>query len=122
MVGTRIPSGASASCRRDSRTTSCAVGGSGGRGGRRSTKREPSPRSSRKEKFDPPPSPMRCACSSPAPSPCASRNSRTRSRTTSGCRSEEHTSELQSRVDLVCRLLLENKKVRLHLHHALSLV
>src|SRR5207247_8680689 len=25
-------------------------------------------------------------------------------------RSEEHTSELQSRVDLVCRLLLENKK------------
>src|SRR5438105_7442876 len=32
-------------------------------------------------------------------------------------RSEEHTSELQSRVDLVCRLLLEKKKdevVRLH--------
>src|SRR6266536_5762090 len=27
-----------------------------------------------------------------------------------GERSEEHTSELQSRVDLVCRLLLENKK------------
>src|SRR5438105_2253498 len=27
-------------------------------------------------------------------------------------RSEEHTSELQSRVDLVCRLLLEKKKVR----------
>src|SRR5438105_11528415 len=26
-----------------------------------------------------------------------------------GCRSEEHTSELQSRVDLVCRLLLEKK-------------
>src|SRR5207247_9169559 len=26
-------------------------------------------------------------------------------------RSEEHTSELQSRVDLVCRLLLENKKL-----------
>src|SRR6266536_3804733 len=26
-------------------------------------------------------------------------------------RSEEHTSELQSRVDLVCRLLLENKKI-----------
>src|SRR5207247_2864906 len=25
-------------------------------------------------------------------------------------RSEEHTSELQSRVELVCRLLLENKK------------
>src|SRR5438105_12732854 len=27
-----------------------------------------------------------------------------------GARSEEHTSELQSRVDLVCRLLLEKKK------------
>src|SRR5699024_12336772 len=29
--------------------------------------------------------------------------------TTSGSRSEEHTSELQSRFDLVCRLLLEKK-------------
>src|SRR2546421_1179042 len=29
-------------------------------------------------------------------------------------RSEEHTSELQSRSDLVCRLLLEKKKKRLH--------
>src|SRR2546421_6805990 len=28
----------------------------------------------------------------------------------SGARSEEHTSELQSRSDLVCRLLLEKKK------------
>src|SRR5438105_11979696 len=28
-------------------------------------------------------------------------------------RSEEHTSELQSRVDLVCRLLLEKKNTRL---------
>src|SRR5207249_11520657 len=28
------------------------------------------------------------------------------------CRSEEHTSELQSRFDLVCRLLLEKKKKR----------
>src|SRR2546428_2300892 len=38
-------------------------------------------------------------------------------------RSEEHTSELQSRSDLVCRLLLEKKKItamksrRLELHH-----
>src|ERR1035437_1881578 len=31
-----------------------------------------------------------------------------------GCRSEEHTSELQSRQYLVCRLLLEKKK---HTHH-----
>src|SRR5438105_12080075 len=29
-------------------------------------------------------------------------------------RSEEHTSELQSRVDLVCRLLLEKKKNKNH--------
>src|SRR5207249_11836489 len=29
-----------------------------------------------------------------------------------GSRSEEHTSELQSRFDLVCRLLLEKKKQR----------
>src|SRR3712207_7339050 len=29
-----------------------------------------------------------------------------------GCRSEEHTSELQSRQYLVCRLLLEKKKTR----------
>src|SRR6266536_5836262 len=29
-------------------------------------------------------------------------------------RSEEHTSELQSRVDLVCRLLLEKKKPQQH--------
>src|SRR2546422_7342121 len=29
---------------------------------------------------------------------------------TGACRSEEHTSELQSRLHLVCRLLLEKKK------------
>src|SRR5690606_39442323 len=29
------------------------------------------------------------------------------------CRSEEHTSELQSRENLVCRLLLEKKKIEL---------
>src|SRR6266436_9706505 len=32
---------------------------------------------------------------------------------TSGARSEEHTSELQSRLHLVCRLLLEKKKKKL---------
>src|SRR3712207_8422756 len=31
-------------------------------------------------------------------------------------RSEEHTSELQSRQYLVCRLLLEKKKTRIHLY------
>src|SRR5690242_21591154 len=30
----------------------------------------------------------------------------------SGMRSEEHTSELQSHVNLVCRLLLEKKKIK----------
>src|SRR6266536_6620224 len=39
--------------------------------------------------------PRRCARSVPCPA-----------------RSEEHTSELQSRVDIVCRLLLEKKKTR----------
>src|SRR5207249_10815069 len=32
-------------------------------------------------------------------------------------RSEEHTSELQSRFDLVCRLLLEKKKIQLILKY-----
>src|SRR5437773_7091550 len=32
-------------------------------------------------------------------------------------RSEEHTSELQSHHDLVCRLLLEKKKKKLHYHY-----
>src|SRR3712207_7731604 len=32
-------------------------------------------------------------------------------------RSEEHTSELQSRQYLVCRLLLEKKKKKKNLHH-----
>src|SRR5690349_22604493 len=34
-------------------------------------------------------------------------------------RSEEHTSELQSRRDLVCRLLLEKKKITYTRHSAL---
>src|SRR5687768_18005070 len=36
-------------------------------------------------------------------------------------RSEEHTSELQSRLHLVCRLLLEKKKIRSHRHTPLPL-
>src|SRR5438034_7831978 len=36
-----------------------------------------------------------------------------RARTRSASRSEEHTSELQSHSDLVCRLLLEKKKTNL---------
>src|SRR5690625_6678567 len=37
-----------------------------------------------------------------------------RSRSARGVRSEEHTSELQSRGHLVCRLLLEKKKRKQH--------
>src|SRR3712207_7103873 len=33
------------------------------------------------------------------------------------CRSEEHTSELQSRQYLVCRLLLEHNKTNITLHY-----
>src|SRR5437868_15445077 len=40
----------------------------------------------------------------------AERLNRTLSPSESAVRSEEHTSELQSRFDLVCRLLLEKKK------------
>src|SRR5260370_21636898 len=32
-------------------------------------------------------------------------------------RSEEHTSELQSHLNLVCRLLLEKKKILTHMYH-----
>src|SRR2546429_5317537 len=39
--------------------------------------------------------------------------------TLSGRRSEEHTSELQSRLHLVCRLLLEKKKKHKCSHHIL---
>src|SRR2546422_2267176 len=45
----------------------------------------------------------------PAPTPNSSVKSR-------GMRSEEHTSELQSRLHLVCRLLLEKKKRERKLH------
>src|SRR2546429_5543477 len=37
-----------------------------------------------------------------------------------GARSEEHTSELQSRLHLVCRLLLEKKKNNMEKPYALS--
>src|SRR5690349_24200247 len=37
-----------------------------------------------------------------------------------GTRSEEHTSELQSRRDLVCRLLLEKKKKKKKKQHSSS--
>src|SRR5256885_5993540 len=37
-------------------------------------------------------------------------------------RSEEHTSELQSPCNLVCRLLLEKKKITTHPNYTLSVV
>src|SRR5438874_5102503 len=55
----------------------------------------------------------------PAPEYCTAAQSPTATLPLSSCsntdthsRSEEHTSELQSRRDLVCRLLLEKKKKR----------
>src|SRR2546430_11970583 len=42
--------------------------------------------------------------------PAESRNTSGRGETSSRSRSEEHTSELQSQSNLVCRLLLEKKK------------
>src|SRR2546428_7124761 len=44
------------------------------------------------------------------PSPCAFIGKRATTQGRPYRRSEEHTSELQSRSDLVCRLLLETKK------------
>src|SRR5699024_11562011 len=58
--------------------------------------------------------PVRTAASLPQPSPrsaTASPQSPTRAQTYLKPRSEEHTSELQSRFDLVCRLLLEKKNM-----------
>src|SRR2546425_3810928 len=50
----------------------------------------------------------------------SSRRIRRRNSGSACCRSEEHTSELQSLAYLVCRLLLEKKKEQL-LSHQLSL-
>src|SRR2546430_5454605 len=46
----------------------------------------------------------------PGRQPCAARALRARQRHRDARRSEEHTSELQSQSNLVCRLLLEKKK------------
>src|SRR6201747_2685019 len=43
--------------------------------------------------------------------PVRSRGGGARRARAAGCRSEEHTSELQSHVNLVCRLLLEKKEL-----------
>src|SRR2546422_7695327 len=50
------------------------------------------------------------ACPAVSPSADGDCGGQGRNRTTDTRRSEEHTSELQSRLHLVCRLLLEKKK------------
>src|SRR5215204_7743998 len=55
-------------------------------------------------------SPSGRAPRTPAPLPTPASPAAGRARTRAHARSEEHTSELQSHSDLVCRLLLEKKK------------
>src|SRR3712207_8859152 len=50
------------------------------------------------------------------------RDRRRQPRLAHGPRSEEHTSELQSRQYLVCRLLLEKKKKHTQSHYYISLI
>src|SRR5699024_11996244 len=81
-----------------------------------------SPATSRWTRFAARSSTSTCSASSaarrsPLRSPSSSRGNPPRIRSTPSSfrpcssRSEEHTSELQSRFDLVCRLLLEKKKI-----------
>src|SRR5437870_11131803 len=64
-----------------------------------------SPRTRPQPAAPPPPAPARATPASPPP-PAAP----TPARPAGAARSEEHTSELQSRGHLVCRLLLEKRK------------
>src|SRR2546429_6847565 len=59
-------------------------------------------------------------CSSPASSALRRLRSPPASTGRRAIRSEEHTSELQSRLHLVCRLLLEKKKKKRQPHSATS--
>src|SRR5207237_10029565 len=54
---------------------------------------------------------QRSSCVCPRTSACA-RSARRAHRSATPCRSEEHTSELQSHLNLVCRLLLEKKNTK----------
>src|SRR5882762_11677556 len=51
-----------------------------------------------------------CSSSTRRRSPCSESTDSASTRRTSAPRSEEHTSELQSHLNLVCRLLLEKQK------------
>src|SRR5260370_23764038 len=61
-----------------------------------------------------------------SPRPAAPRARQTRAacalRNVRPCRSEEHTSELQSHLNLVCRLLLEKKKHTSELQSHLNII
>src|SRR5437016_8991922 len=57
------------------------------------------------------PVPANPSASTPSSRRCSTSSART------SFRSEEHTSELQSLTNLVCRLLLEKKKEKQTLHH-----
>src|SRR5436190_15709212 len=76
------------------------------RGRRFRYRRRPEPPRRRRTRLGPYPGPYP-ACSSSAPSGVSTCR-------TALPRSEEHTSELQSHSDLVCRLLLEKKKYNFH--------
>src|SRR5688572_32088222 len=62
---------------------------------------------------------MFASVSSTHPSPYRSLNAATMS-STIAMRSEEHTSELQSQSNLVCRLLLEKKKKTTYMHERID--
>src|SRR2546429_1010950 len=66
--------------------------------------------------FRSPPAPRQAADRSAGG--CAHRGARDPPSARSSRRSEEHTSELQSRLHLVCRLLLEKKKGLSFIHHS----
>src|SRR5687768_18277192 len=67
----------------------------------------PPPKTGRPDSSPPPPVPIPTLCGRGVPPVVISPSSAARA---SWARSEEHTSELQSRLHLVCRLLLEKKK------------
>src|SRR2546429_5190763 len=69
-----------------------------------------SPRPRARLSFETTPAPAGRTCAARAAPFCLRRPARFRGRS----RSEEHTSELQSRLHLVCRLLLEKKNVVAH--------
>src|SRR5205809_3559156 len=89
-------------------------------GGSTGTARDSSParatiassRSSEVNDATPQPPPACSARTKPPWSSLAVADSSRRPRKVTAVRSEEHTSELQSRLHLVCRLLLEKKKKR----------